>query len=88
MVKSMTYSISSQWKYSFVTFHLTPHSVKLITNAADQNRLCAYFGQPSNVETVNRARIPLSTLSKLKSLLSHSLLATTVSCREFSICFK
>lgn len=30
-----------------------------------------YAGQPSNVDTVNRAIMAMSTLSKLKSLLCH-----------------
>lgn len=85
-----------------ITFQLNIHIIRCSVfkpNQADKIKkkmqfiksklMCrAYFGQPSNVETVKRASMPLSTLSKLKSLLSHSLLANTVSCREFSTCFQ
>lgn len=57
-------------------------------NILNQNGCRVYFGQPSNVETVKRASMPVSTLSKLKSLLSHSLFANTMFCREFSMCFQ
>lgn len=71
----------------FVGLHTINEEQKL-----KQSEICngfwVYLGQPSNVETVNRASIPLSTLSKLKSLLIHSLLATTVSCSELSMCFR
>lgn len=36
----------------------------------------SYEGQPSKVDTVNRAIMAMSTLSKLNSLLCHTLLWT------------
>ena len=37
---------------------------------------CTHCGHPSNVDTVNKANIPFSTLSKLKSLFSQILSLT------------
>lgn len=47
-----------------------------------------HSGQPSNVEMVKRVSMPFRTLSKFKSLLTHTRWWTSMSRREFCTCFK